>query len=51
MNISKTYIYIFFLAFAVASCSPHKKLATSNEGKHSTTSEEQLKKKYGTLLM
>jgi lipoprotein Spr len=51
MNILKKYTcLIFFPAFILASCSPHKKLVGSKEEKHHAISEAQLKKKYSTLL-
>jgi lipoprotein Spr len=51
MNISKkNNSLVLLLAFAIASCSPHKKLVTSKEEKHNAISETQLKKKYSVLL-
>jgi cell wall-associated NlpC family hydrolase len=50
MRISKNSIYCIFIALAIASCSPHKKLTTSDKHTNTSTSTAQLKKKYSTLL-
>jgi lipoprotein Spr len=50
MTIFKKNICFICLILFAASCGPYKKLITSTEEKHTTTSEAKLKKKYSALL-